>query len=313
MKRFYALASSLLAVSLLMTLPACTDDTLPNANAEQSGTEASFSLLGGEQAETNATRARHAHRGPMMMKWLLKDLDLSPEQSAQFQALQQEAQNQMQHKKPAHKALRAKIKTAFLAESFDAAALKAEIKAQSGAAMPQAETMASHLLKAWQILTPAQREKLEARLQGLEQRFEKHQGQAAERRTPKAGKSSRLEKLAAKLNLSETQQAELQALWQAGQPLRQTHLTEMKTHKAQLFAALKSGQTDPAALAALLPGDKLSGNLDTHIDQLAQLHGILNPEQRQQMLELMQHKKERMMKRGPQHKQSRKQRNSPIS
>ncbi|MBF2052651.1 MAG: Spy/CpxP family protein refolding chaperone [Candidatus Sericytochromatia bacterium] len=214
------------------------------------------------------------HQGPLM--GLMRDLELSAEQKAQFKALYSEHMQQP----TAHKAFRAKVQAAFVSEQFDATALKQALQQEMTNA--PAKKMAAHLLRAWQILTPAQRTQLEARLQQMDVKMT----QKAERFT--ADQPGRFPRPLSALNLTEAQQNQLQALWQENRSARTQNRQGLKNHTQQILAALKSGQATPESLAALMPADQMQQGALQMIDRLAALHQILTPAQRQQMVERMQ-------------------------
>lgn len=224
------------------------------------------------------------HRGPFM--GLMRDLELSAEQKAQFKALYSESRS----KPTSHKAFRAKVQAAFVSEQFDAAALKQALQQEMTGA--PAQKMAAHLLQAWQILTPEQRSQLEARLQQMEaRRAKKAERFAAQRQKKQASdQPGRLPRHLKTLNLTEAQQSQLQALWDKNRSVRTQNGQDLKKHKKQILALLKSDQATPEKLAELMPAAQMQQGALQMIDRMAALHQILTPAQRQQMVEQMQQK-----------------------
>ena len=222
------------------------------------------------------------HKGPFM--GLMRDLELSAEQKAQFKALYS-----AHLAKPANqKAFRAKVQAAFISDQFDATTLKQALQQEMTNA--PAQKMAAYLLQAWQILTPAQRTQLETRLQQMEaKRAQKADKFATERQNKHASnRPGRLPRHLKALNLTEAQQTQLQALWQKNQSVRSQNWQGFNTHKKQILSALKSGQATPESLAKLMPAAQMQQGALQMIDRLAALHQILTPAQRQQMVERMQ-------------------------
>lgn len=237
------------------------------------------------QRRHHTKQRMHTHRpakGPLM--GMLQDLNLSAEQQIQLKALY----SNRQQKAAGMKTMQEQLKTAFISDRFDAAALKQQLQRQ-----PQddsAQEMAEKTLKAWQILTPEQRVQVEARLQKMAEKM----AQKIQRSTARAEKnanearSRKLPRHLAALNLTEAQQEQLKASWSAKNPVQGQSREALKNTAIQILAALKSGQATPESLAPLMPATQMQQGAEQMIDRMAALHQVLTPAQRQQMVTLMQ-------------------------
>lgn len=221
-------------------------------------------------------------KGPLM--GMLQDLNLSADQQTQLKALY----GNRPQKAVQMKTLQEQLKTAFVSDSFDAAALKQQLQRQSQG--DSARQMAEKTLKTWQILTPEQREQVEARLQKMTEKMG-HKTQKAAARAEKnrtEARSRPLPRHLAALNLTEAQQAQLKARWAEKKPAQDQNREVLKKTSGQILGALKSGQATPESLAPLMPVAQMQRGALQMIDQMATLHQILTPAQRQQMVQLMQ-------------------------
>lgn len=246
--------------------------------------------------------------GPGMMFGMMKDLNLSDDQKAQFKSLFEaaRAQHQNQGQKPDFKALHDTLKSAFLADKFDAAGLKAKLAQnlpQPGSHTPE---MAANIVKAWGILTPEQQTKVVSHLEEMDQKMQQWKQNHPQGQDGKGqhGPAEHLQKLTDALKLSADQQAKLKSLWQGGQPDRQAMMQGFSQVKQQVLTELKSGHPSADKIAAILKpmAQKGQGGMASHIDKMAALHDILTPAQRQQMVTLMEQRMEQFkqhMGQGP--------------
>jgi len=234
--------------------------------------------------------------GPGMMFRMMKDLNLSDAQKAQFKALFEaaRAQHQNQGQKPDFKALHDTLKSAFLADKFDAAGLKAKLAQNLPQPGSHAPEMAANIVKAWGILTPEQQSKVVSHLDEMDQKMQQWKQNHANGPEGEHGPAEHLQKLTEALKLSPDQQAKLKALWQGGQPDRQAMMQGFRQVKQQVLAELKSGHPSAAKIAAILApmGQKGGQGMLAHIDKMAALHDILTPAQRQQMVTMMEQRME---------------------
>lgn len=279
-RKFFKLT---LAATVFAGLAACAAAQQPNMGDD-------FSILSVEEGQMGR-EGRHGKRkahGGMMMKMLMRDLNLSDAQQAEFKALRSSAFKKMKAWKPSMQEAHALMKTAFLAESFDRTALEHDL---SQLARPQstemAHTMAEHLIQAWNILTPEQRGKLEQRLDQFESRMK--QFKAAKGPRAKGRLERKLAKMSQALNLSEAQRTELKQAWEAHQPDREGRYEAMRAAKSQVLTALKSGQASAESLGAVLEPmtQKAQQGMTHHLDRMETLHRVLNAEQRQKLLDMM--------------------------
>lgn len=296
MKKLLGLA---LAAGLTLTAAGCAGN-MPNSDVLAAE---GFGLLGdgndGEMAPGGGHRGHHGGKGGFglfggpMMGMMMKDLNLSDAQKAEFKALFEAAKaKHQQGARPDMKAMHAKLKTAFLSDSFDANALRSELQAKAPDPAAMTGQMAENIVKAWKILTPEQQTKVLAGLDKMEQRMEgfrqKHT-QAANGDHPGA---QHLKMLAEKLQLTADQQSKLQELWQSGKPNREEHLQAMRAVKQQVVAELKGGNPSAERISALIAPMAAKGRqgMGGHLDKMAAVHAVLTPAQRAQLVILMEQK-----------------------
>lgn len=324
MKLLSKMASLMLAATVVAGVSSCAGNT----NGAEGGSRTAwtqsddgFGLLaaagravnnegdGKHQGPGGHMRGPGGHMGgPGMMFGMMKDLNLSDDQKAQFKSLFEAArsQHQNQGQKPDFKALHDTLKSAFLADKFDAAGLKAKLAQnlpQPGSHTPE---MAANIVKAWSILTPEQQTKVVSHLEEMDQKMQQWKQNRPQDQDGKGqhGPAEHLQKLTDALQLSADQQAKLKSLWQGGQPDRQAMMQGFRQVKQQILTELKSGHPSADKIAAILSpmAHKGQGGMASHIDKMAALHDILTPAQRQQMVTLMEQRMEQFkqhMGHGP--------------
>lgn len=298
-KSLRKLSLSALALGVSLSLFSCAGQ-LPNADGLE--TDSAFGLLADNDGAGHARHFGHKGMGGPMMGMFMKDLNLSAEQKAQFKALfeQAKAQHQDQGNREKFKTVRETIKTAFLSEHFDAAALRAQLQQNLPAAGRMIPEMASNLVKAWQILTPEQQNKVVTRLEQMAAKMQEFQQKAAQQ----PPKGDHLQKLAEQLQITPEQKARLQALWQSGQGTRTERMQNIKAVKDQVLAELKSGNPSADKIAALITplAQNAHQGMGGQLDKLAALHDILTPAQRQQLVSIMEQKMQQHRGRFGRHK-----------
>lgn len=281
---------ALLGSLLTLSLSACASQ-LPGSGSGTS--DSAFALLSDNADGADPTLKNRHHRGKkghhgMMMGFMMRGLDLTDTQKAQFQDLMKTGMEDQSALKAEMKTFKESVKAQFLSDNFDANRLQAEWE---GLKKPDAEAatlkMATKLHTAWNILTPEQQTKIEARLQDMEDRINtrmQKSGSTTEDRTEK-----KLAHLSEKLDLTAAQQATLKSRWEAKQGERQDRHTLMKQTKQQVLAQLKSGASVEALAETLSTlTDSFEGKSHGMLSRLAELHDILTPEQRQKLVDTMQ-------------------------
>ncbi|MGV3523958.1 MAG: Spy/CpxP family protein refolding chaperone [Candidatus Sericytochromatia bacterium] len=226
----------------------------------------------------------------------LRGLQLTDAQRTELKALHADLRTQMQARKPAMQENMAQLKQAFLSERFDAAAVKAQLRsAHARNSADMAPKMATHLIRVYQLLTPEQRQQVEERLGQMEAQTAAWQQKSGARQ----GRNP-LQAMAAKLSLSEAQHQQLASLWQQGQAHRSEGLLQLRGLKQQVLAELQAPQPSASKLAQILAPrlQHMGQSLERHVEQMAALHAILTPQQRQQLVELMEAKRPHHGRRG---------------
>ena len=240
-------------------------------------------------------KARHPKKGMggPLMGWFGKDLNLSEAQKAEFKALMADMKGQRPAgQREAHQKMMQTLKQAFLSNTFDVAAVRSQLQGMHGHGQQHAEKMAQALVKGWKILTPEQREKVQAQMVKMEERMQKWAAKPREARPDKP-----MGKLFGDLNLTEAQQQQLKALMTAQAPDK-VKFQQARQVKQSVLAELKGG-ADPAKIATLLASMQpdLQQGMAKHLDMMAKVHAILTPAQRQQWVAQLEQRGQQWMQR----------------
>lgn len=297
MKRNQTFFKVALLTGMLLCLTACPEDTLPNGQSEESLQESrgkgqalwnGFAAQAAESAEfSEAKKAKKLGQKTRyyggMWRTIFKDLNLSEAQKSQFKALYSEGPQVKSEMKAVHE----RIQQAFVSETFDAAALQQELQAQFKG--QHARHMAENILKAWQILTPEQRSQLESQLEHLDHKRKERMARRSEQahNVPRPKQTQHMSRWLEPLALTDAQKEQLKALWVQKQSMHQADIQQRPLISQSILNALKSGTATADSLAALMPIASMHPSM-LSLDQMAKLHQILTPTQRQKMLEMMQ-------------------------
>lgn len=273
-------STRLLALSLLATL------SLSVPVWAQPASPASVS-----QPQAEKARPHKKGMGGPLMGWFGKDLNLSAAQKAEFKALMADLKGQRPAgQREAHSQMMQTLKQAFLSNTFDVAAVRSQLQGLQGHGKQHREQMAQALVKGWKILTPEQREKVQARMANREERLQKWAAKPREAR-----RDQPMGKLFGGLNLTEAQQQQLKALMTAQAPDK-AKLQQARQVKQSVLAELKGG-ADPAKIATLLASIQpdVQQGMAKHLDMMAKVHAILTPAQRQQWVAQLEQRGQRWM------------------
>jgi Spy/CpxP family protein refolding chaperone len=221
------------------------------------------------------------------LEGLSTNLNLTADQKTQLEALRQADKPANPPDRTQMDAVRKAINDAFISDNFDAAALKA----QADALKPQANTddrlkaEAGRIIKTYNILTPEQRTILETNQAAMAARV------PTARPTPPADQTnSRLDKLATALGLSDAQKASLAPIMQPPARTDDEAAEQAKRKAAQdaVNAELKTGNATVDSIVAILKANAPAAdtNRPNEIDRLAQIHAILNADQRTKFISL---------------------------
>ena len=290
---------SLLAVSFT----SCAGN-LPSGAVEENS---AFSLLANEEQATSPHQDRHGkkgkHHGGMMLMFMTRDLDLTTDQKTALQALMQNGSADHEAMKTQFKAFKAKVQAAFLSASFDASALQTEWENIKKPDTHSAQLkMAEKLRAAWNILTPEQQVKIEARLADMEARMRQHQAKPSD--NAEGHQNKMLAHMADKLKLTAAQQSTLKTRWEARRDDRQSRHALMKTVKQAVLTQLKAGASAAEIAQSMAPlTDAMEGKSNTFLSRLAELHDVLTAEQRQLLVSNMDNHKGHGKRHGRRHHQ----------
>ncbi len=226
--------------------------------------------------------------GPAGFGFLSADLNLTDAQKTEIQSILEAAKADRPEppaagERPtppdasAIEAVQDKIKTAFLSESFDAAALHAEMESLHPAPVEPADHSALTLARAqqtldiWNVLTAEQQATVASK--AAEQATAIAEREANRPEVADKG-AAHLTQLTEKLSLTEAQQSALSAAFEANRPA-----APAKPDPQALITLLSSGSATAEAIAAL---HKHPEKVDQNpLSPLAALHSVLSAEQRQ--------------------------------
>lgn len=222
------------------------------------------------------------HQGPKFdgPLGLLSVADLTDDQKAQLKAIAEKYKPQ----KPEQGAEKpgAKLQELLAADPLDAAALKAALESKTDRPAPDMSQHFAALKEARAVLTDAQRATLVEKLKTQPSPAPKADAKRPERPEPTAEqKQQKLDKLAEKLKLTETQKAAFaafQAKLDATKPAP-TPRPDFTAHRDAMVTFIETGDT--AALEALKPALTPPA---FPVDEFVALAQTLSPEQRKQLL-----------------------------
>lgn len=264
---------------------------------------------GGPGGERGGQMGGKGHGGPgggfgFVNPQMLAKLNLTDEQKTQLDALQTEAKTFFEANKPdaaqidstdhqaQHEAARTALETAFKSDSFDADALAATLEAnrpvrpEPSAAVK--EFQANQIVKLHGILTADQRAILAA---GPDQankpaNFPSPPADLADRQT------QMLDQLATKLSLSDDQKTQIKAIFDAKATERQSAMkerqTQMEAQRTAWAAIWVKSSISASDVTALIQKTDDAKPADQHLQELEQIHAILNADQRASFLSLNQ-------------------------
>jgi len=201
------------------------------------------------------------------------DISLSDEQKTALQALREEYKPEQPVAPDTSKQAEVKtlIETAFLSSNFDAAALATQVSANAPNHDAQLQKQAELMIKSWQILTSEQKAQVKANRPT-------QSDIGADKGAPG------IERLTSTLNLTAEQQASLKAAFEANKPDFESQKTAMQANRTAIQAELDASSPSVDNLVALLKANHPE-KANQGLTQLAQLHAILTPEQRQSFVD----------------------------
>jgi Spy/CpxP family protein refolding chaperone len=250
----------------------------PGAGSRDSG----FGIL--SNGESNSEHFGKMHNN--FFNGFIKDLNLTDTQKTQFKELKLSMQGQFKNNKGNKDELKNTLKEAFLSSSIDKAALKAKLIALQPQNDQMTAKMAENIIKAYNILTPEQRTKVENKLTEMENKMKGFMNNPIAKMF-KGGPEKHFEKFTANLNLTDAQKASFKAFAQDGMPDRQAMLDKAGKIKTAVFAELKTGNPSADKIKGILDGVKteMQSKLDDRLDKLVKVHDLLTAEQRTKLAE----------------------------
>lgn len=221
------------------------------------------------------------------MKGFLKDLNLTADQKTQLEALKKEMHSSADKDKNKgnREAFKNTLKEAFLSTTINKADLKAKLQALKPQDNSRATLMATNLIKAYNILTPEQRTKIETKMNEMESKFQ-NMSKNPIGKMMQGFKDKRFDWFTSDLNLNDTQKADLKALFNEGQPDRTSMFEKMKTVKNSVIAELKSGNPSADKIASIIKTARegAESQIDSRLDKFIKLHDTLTADQRQKLV-----------------------------
>ncbi|MFN8578082.1 MAG: Spy/CpxP family protein refolding chaperone [Candidatus Sericytochromatia bacterium] len=282
------IAKGLFALISISIVGACAANTVTGVRDSSD----SFNVLGNEDNSMN-----HFGKGNHFKKFM-KDLNLTNEQKEQFKALKQEMKSSFNkdEMKSNREAFKNILKEAFLSEKIN----KDDLKSKLQALKPKddkSNLMAVNMIKAYNILNPEQKAKVENKLNDMESKFQ-NMGKSPMSKMFGFFKDKRFDWMTSDLNLNETQKSELKSLLESGMGDRQEMFEKMKNAKNNIFSELKSSNPNVDKIANVIKDMKggMESKIDSKLDKLVKLHDTLNLEQRQKLVSKVESMIEKMKK-----------------
>lgn len=232
----------------------------------------------------------HGHGGPEAFgigvgPELFADLNLTDEQKTALQALRDEYKpQQADQATPPDATQQAEIKslieTAFLAETFDAEALKAKWAAYQPDTASQTDHItqeAELMVKSWNILTADQKATLKAKQAEMKANCPTPPSPPDQSSQADAPRPNPLAQI---LDLSDDQVAALDAL-QPERPDPSTVQAQQEKTRAAIQAELDKDSPSVDAIVEILTANRPAVDDHSPVDRLAAIHDILTADQRQ--------------------------------
>ncbi len=251
-----------------------------------------FGLLSDQRVNTE-----HFDRMQGKMKGFIKELNLSEEQKKQFNEIKHSVRNQFNKNKSKREELKNIFKESFLSDKIDKEALKNKLSAIKPQNDERLDLIANNIVKAYNILTPEQRDKVESRLNQIEKKVGNFSNNPLIKKFHNPEK--RVEMMAKALNLSDSQKENLKSLFQNGVPDRKEQFDKIKNIRASVQTELKTGNPNAEKIKSIIKGarDGMEANMDKHLDKLIKVHDILTPEQRTKLVEKLEKRMSKVHKK----------------
>ncbi|MGE3725818.1 MAG: Spy/CpxP family protein refolding chaperone [Candidatus Sericytochromatia bacterium] len=279
----------LMALSL-MTACGSLDSALTSASLDTSSLQtqslSGFAAPGGQKGPRGG---QGGHKGKSMGVGGndFADISLSDEQKTALQALREEYKPEQPVALDTSKQAEVKtlIETAFLSSNFDAAALATQVSANVPNHDAQLQKQAELMIKSWQILTSEQKAQVKAKQAEREAQMAEREANRPTQSDIGADKGGPgIERLTSTLNLTSEQQASLKAAFEANKPDFESQKTAMQANRTAIQAELDASSPSVDNLVLLLKANHPE-KANQGLNQLAQLHAILTPEQRQSFVD----------------------------
>lgn len=290
---FKKVITSITAVVTLAFVASCAGNTISGIkNDNNSG----FSIAG------DATGKGGFGRGHFMGGFL-KDLNLTDDQKAQFEAMKKEMKTDMSKNKGDKDAFKNTLKEAFLSTTINKADLQAKLQALKPQDDNKTNLMAANIIKAYNILNAEQRTKIETKITEMENKFQ-DKGKNPVSKMFQGFKEKRMEWFTSDLNLNDSQKETLKALFNQSAPDKTQMFENMKKIKNEVLAQLKSGSPNQATIAASLKQAKtgFEAGMDSRLDSFIKAHDTLSADQRQKLVTKLETMMSKMNHKGRGHK-----------
>ena len=203
----------------------------------------------------------------------MTELNLTGEQKEKMQVLRGEGMQNFKTHEGDREKIHESMKTAFLSATVDKETLKKQLETLKPNVDLHIKNMATHIIQVNNILTPDQRDKVEAFIDKM-----------ASEHAVAAIKDKRMEMFTQGLDISDAQKAKINELFQNNKDFRDEIFNTVKGIKSEIFTALKTGTATEADLVKILSEAKpaLDKFMDKQLDNIISIHDILTPEQREQ-------------------------------
>ncbi len=264
------------AFTVVAIVASCAGNTI--TGIKNSSEDQGFNVLGNEKDS-------HFGKGHSMMKGFIKELNLTTDQKAQFEAMKKEMKGNFSKHKADRTALMATLKTAFLSDTINKEDLKAKLNSLKPKDDERETLMASNLINAYSILTPEQRTKIENKINDMEAKFKSVSSNPMFKMF-QGLKGNKFDSITSDLNLNDTQKADIKALFEESAPDKITMIENMINAKNTVLAELKTGSANKDKIVSVIKEAKntIESKMDSRLDKVIKIHDTLNAEQRQKLV-----------------------------
>ncbi|MBC7474387.1 MAG: Spy/CpxP family protein refolding chaperone, partial [Candidatus Sericytochromatia bacterium] len=221
---------------LLAVVSACSNGTIPNS---QSSENQNFGVLSNNDNSPVSEMDGMEGMPGGKMRGFFKELNLTADQKTQFEALKVAQKDHFKSQKTNMDSLKTTLKDAWLSASIDKVALKTKLDSLKPNEDEQAGFMSDNIIKAYNILTVAQRTQVETKLNDMQTKMSQFKNSSIGKDFA-GNKDKRFTWFTKDLSLTDAQSTSLKALFDQSEPNKQEMFDKAKKVKDDVLAELKT-------------------------------------------------------------------------